>query len=333
MSLSDAPLPLPLPEGWSQPEVFADRLTVAGISVDRAGVASTGPSGLEVTGSAACRNGAARARADLELRERIATVEALARPDETWPTFGQAGEQLEPISGREAFPRNAPDDTWRFARSSGVALHDSWSRACAAALAELAERDRVLVSWYGDIEPVDVDVPAALRDTTGYAWRAVALPAPPGWWSESLHVVCVAGLPGERGNPLALGYGAASSEEEAKEKAAGEALQGLAFLWGETIPEAPPDLAPSALGHLEHWLHPGHHDALRTWLDGGHRQHRRGAARDEDHAVRYLDLTPSWLPCGMRVAKAFCRAAEPLAFGRSPFGNHLPDTMRVHPIV
>jgi hypothetical protein len=35
---------------------------------------------------------------------------------------------------------------------------------------------------------------------------------------------------------------------------------------------------------------------------------------------------------GLRVAKAVCDDAMPLAFGDTPFTAHLPSKLRVHPI-
>lgn len=334
MSPWKMPPVLPLPEGWSAPEVVDDTIVAAGLELSRAGVASVGPGGLEVTGSAASRDGSARARAGFELLERIATVEALSRIEATWPAISPSGAPVGEVAAADAFPSNDPSDGWRFARSNGVALHAGWAEACVHARAELAERDRVLSSWYGQIAPIAIDAPDDLRALEGYEWRACVLPAVSGSWSEDVTVACLIGFPLAPANPLALGYGAALAVEAAVAKATQEALQSLAFLWGESIPETAPSVAPAALGHLEHWLYPGHHARLRAWLDGEHARFRRHApTRDGSGDVRFLDLTPEWLACGLRVAKAVCAAAEPLAFGVAPFSAHLPEELRVHPIV
>jgi hypothetical protein len=105
-------------------------------------------------------------------------------------------------------------------------------------------------------------------------------------------------------------------------------------LWGEPIPEEAAPAAPSALGHLDWWLYPGHHAALRRWLDGEHAYLRRGVGeRRDDDVVSYVDLTPAWTTEGLRVVKAVCRAALPLAFGDAPFPEGVPSSIRIHPIV
>jgi hypothetical protein len=48
--------------------------------------------------------------------------------------------------------------------------------------------------------------------------------------------------------------------------------------------------------------------------------------------VEFVDLSPPWLPAGLHVAKALCRAALPLVFGESPFASHLPRELQIHPI-
>lgn len=48
--------------------------------------------------------------------------------------------------------------------------------------------------------------------------------------------------------------------------------------------------------------------------------------------VAFVDLTASWLPRGLRVAKAICAEALPLVFGDPPYARHLDEDLRVHPI-
>jgi len=42
----------PLPSGWSEPTVVEDVVVADGVELRRAGLASTGPDGEEVTGAA-----------------------------------------------------------------------------------------------------------------------------------------------------------------------------------------------------------------------------------------------------------------------------------------
>ncbi len=319
MSTSTSPLPLPLPDGWSPLEVVSDTVVAAGLTLRRAGLASRGPDGTEITGSAAERFDDPAARAGFELMERIATVGALGRDTSSWSATTVAGDAAGDIASAELFPAGQAAAPWRFARSNG---------------AELAERDRILRSWYGDISPVRADAPAGVRGAEGYVWRAAVFPDTGDLWSADLAVAAVIGFPTATGSPLALGYGANPDAGAALDRAGREALQSLAFLWGEPIPDQPPAALPSAGGHLEHWLYPRHHEWLLGWLDGAHARFRgRRTRRDGSAATRYVDLTPAWFGPGLRVAKAVCPRAEPLAFGLAPFAEHLPPDLRIHPIV
>jgi hypothetical protein len=323
----------PLLDGWTLSEAVDDAVTADGIALRRAGVASRKTDGTELTGSAASLDGAPIERARYELLERMATVDAISGMTVDWKVWSSERTPRGVVSSAEAFPESACPERWRFARSSGVALHCDWDSACKAAREELAERDRVLRSWYGETVPAPVEAPAQLVVASSYEWSAFLLPAPERSWSEDVVVAGVIGFP-RCDVPLVLGYGAGTAADVALRKAVGEALQSLAFLWGEPAPQAEPELSPSALGHLEWWLYPGHHDQLKRWLDG---QHARYATNERTQTVTqrettYLDLTPKGLD-RHRVVKAMSPAALPLAFGACPFGEHLPSSLRVHPIV
>lgn len=324
---------LPLLDGWSLPEVVDDVITADGIELRRAGLASRKADGTELTGSAASVDELPVERARYELLERMATIDAISRATAGWQVWSREGTPLGSVSSEEAFPESDRPERWRFARSSGVALHGDWDSACRAAREELAERDRVLRSWYGEMSPISVDAPEQLGAAESYDWNAFLLPAPECSWSEDVVVAGVIGFP-RQDVPLVLGYGAGTAAGVALKKAVGEALQSLAFLWGEPAPLAAPELSPSALGHLEWWLYPGHHDQLRRWLDGEHTRYAPdGGTRGPGYGTTtYLDLTPKALD-RHRVVKAISQAAAPLAFGACPFAEHLPPLLRVHPIV
>jgi ribosomal protein S12 methylthiotransferase accessory factor YcaO len=236
------------------------------------------------------------------------------------------------------FPESDDPVRWRYARSNGVALHANWRAACTRARWELAERDRVLRAWYGEIRPARLPFPPAsspLRETRSYEWSAYAFPEPdPTSFSVGVEVVGVFGFPITPLAPLVMGFAARADAPGALDAATTEAMQLLAFLWGEALPESPPALGPTAAQHLDHFQWHGRHPALRRWLDGAHTEHASRAGRTNAVAseVAFLDLTPDWLGGGLRVAKAICPAAMPLIFGDSPFGRHLPQELRAHPI-
>jgi hypothetical protein len=114
-----------------------------------------------------------------------------------------------------------------------------------------------------------------------------------------------------------------------------EALQLLAFLWGEPLPDASsPPSEPTPTQHLDTYQVKGAHEIIRHWLEGAHVAYWPAKDRPSRRRSRvgYVDLTPAWLPKELRVVKAVCKEATPLLFGDSPLAAHLPATLRLHPI-
>ncbi len=296
---------LPIPAGWSEPEVVADHVDVGGVDVHRAGVCSRNSSGVEVTGSAAEQGGSPLRRAWLELLERMAVVES-----------GVAASD---------HPRRRPS------RSNGVAAQATWLLACESARLELIERDRVLRSWYGEITPEPVRPPQALLDIRSHHWQACVVPGEP--WGE-VEVAIVVGFPREPEMPLARGFAARASRSAAVEAAGREAVQTLAFLWGEPVPARAPDLAPTPIYHLDYYLCPRHHESLRRWLGGGHTRYGRASSAPLRADVGFVDLTPPTFGGQLYVAQALSEAAYPLEFGEPAPGiaASLPRQLHVHPI-
>jgi hypothetical protein len=329
----------PLPEGWSSPEVVEDSLVADGVEVHRAGVASVGPDGEELTGSAADTEGSPSNRSYFELLERVSIVEALRSKGSEYEVRTAGWDPAGRIGSLDVFPESDEPSRWRYARSNGVALHVDWRTACVRASWELVERDRVLRAWYGETRPEPVAFPCGTLLTTArtYDMRAFAFPEPNDGvrFGRDVEVVGVFGFPKNDDAPLVLGFAARPGRAEALEAAAGEALQSLAFLWGEPTPRALPSLGPTPGHHLDHFQWHGSHATLSSWLDTGHQRHASkvsGRGRDDGQPVRFLDLTPAWLGGGLRVAKAICASATPLTFGDSPLGRHLPVELQVHPV-
>lgn len=303
----------PLLAGYSPPQVFADEIEIAGARVRRAGIQSTAPSGEEVTGSAAVLEGSPLERAYFELLERAAVLEAAARAS------------LAPSRD----PRSRP------ARSNGVALHRTWEEACYRAGCELAERDRTLGAWYGELPLFAAKLPAWLAafDST-HDWIARAIPPAPGSRADAdIEVALVFGFPREPGIPLTRGFAGGASRERAIDAAAMEAVQSLAFVWGEPLPAEPPPLAPTPLFHLDYYLWPAHHDQLREWLTSTAITSRAAGATEDDE-TRFIDLTPAAFGDGLRVARAVRGSARALVFGEPPASllSRLPPARHVHPI-
>lgn len=321
------------PEPWAAPEVVEDVIVADDVSIHRAGMSTLAPDGEEVSGSAAERSGSALPRARFELLERVSTVEAQRERRASYDVFDEDGRPIVVCAADEVFPQSGAPDRWRFARTNGIALHVGWTAACQRALWELAERDRVLRSWYGEVAPVPVAVPrSALPPTRSYEWRACSFPERrEGFFSSAIEVAAVFGFPTRDERPFLLGFGARPALDDALAAAVKEALQMLAFLWGEPAPAAEPAFEPTAMFHLDAFQVKARQAAVRRWLDGGHLPYRAllpaGAG-----AVGFVDLTPGWLSGGLRVAKAVCADAVPLVFGDAPLARHLPPELRVHPI-
>lgn len=311
---------LPLPAGFAAPERFSDVVSIDGVEVHRAGLQVRGPDGVEVTGSAAEVGGDPLPRAWYELLERAAIVRASDRAqpyvDACGRVTGSARHPVSPDAGAER----------RAARSNGVALHRAFEAAREAALLELIERDRVLGSWYGELPLRPAALPERLRPFVSHEWVVRRVDDPAGV-EPDITAVVVVGFPRRSTAPLARGFAAGRSLAEASEAAAREALQNLAFLWDEPVPMRAPEAAPTPLFHLDYYLVPAHHEALRAWLDGEAGARRRAPARS---ATRYLDLTPPSLSGRARVVRALATSTRPLVFGAAP--APVAPSRRVHPV-
>lgn len=329
---SASPLPCPLPEGFGELQVHVDRVRVEGVELLRAGLATTGPGGFEVTGAAAGPDGETVGRAGFELLERVATLEGIAaRREDRHGLFAES---------------EAPE-RYRPARSNGIALHATEAEARERAQLELAERDRVLRAWYGETVPerLAFELPSPtvpLRALTAlavggrYDVQAYAFPDDGRCLaSRGVEVVGTFAFPRCGGLPLAMGFAARRARPDALAASVAEAAQSLAFLWDEPVGEEPALPGPSAMHQLEYWQAPSRHATLRAWLAGRHAVHAGALASVTRVApgseVVFHDLTPAWAE-GFRVARATCRAAVPLVFGVAPWASSLPDELRVQPI-
>jgi hypothetical protein len=306
-----------------------------GLELHRVGISSSGPGDEEVTGSAAELAASPLDRAYFELVERISTAEAIRVPAPRCGVRTLDGQSAGQRPRADAFPENVAPDRWRYAKSNGIALHVDWHTASLRAFWELCERDRVLRSWYGEVEPRPLAGAldsAPLARARSYEWLAYSFPVTEASsFSLGVQVCGVFGLP-NAGAPFVLGFGARPSLDEALDAATREATQLLAFLWGEEPTTQDPPFAPTPLYHLETFQRPERHRLVRAWLEGAHTRYRPSAPPAQgDTGVSFVDLTPPWLH-RLVVSKAICPAAVPLTFGDAPFGTHLPPELRIHPI-
>ncbi len=321
----------PLLDGWSVLEEVRGTVEVDGVRLERAGICAAGPGGVVAVGSAAGQDQGQGIRAHYELLERASILESLASGVCAYASRTESGDVTGLVAADAVFPSSGVPG-WQYARSNGVALARDWPDACRRARLELAERDRVLRSWYGGRAPERIAVGAdAWPRTRRYAWEAYAFLADD-TWSGAATVVGVFGFPMDPALPLLRGWAADLDPAGALFRATRECLQGLAFLHDEAVPAQEPTATPTPIYHLDLFLWPGSHRRLRAWLAGAHAGAAANAALAPvgEATVTYVDLTPPTLGGGLRVVKASCPAAVPVVFGQAPrdrFGSVFP-----HPI-
>ena len=333
--MSDGMLRFPLPDGWSEPERVEDVIDADGLQLHRVGLSSS-RDGMEALGSAADAQTSPDARAQFELLERVSLLDASRSLAASFATRTRDGEFTGTRPGSQVFQVSSDPARWAYARSNGIALHSDWTSACSRAELELAERDRILRAWLGQTEPqrLAIDLQSSpLSRTRSFEWSAYLFPPPPSCdFAPGVHAVGIFGFPFKPAAPFVFGYGARDSVKNAMESATQEAMQLLAFLWGEPICDRAPEPAPTPMCHLETFQCRDRQALVRRWLEGAHRRYRRASAEVLDPEVRFVDLTPAWLEGTLRVAKAISDAALPLAFGLAPLTAHLPAELRLHPI-
>jgi hypothetical protein len=312
-----------LPAASKLQEVFLHRVKIGALDLCMAGLVAATSGAATVTGAAAAEHGFPIDRAFFELLERLSIFAARAAP-EPLRICDRSGALKGTRAASLVFPPDKKPEALRASLSNGVALHSSWPLACASAQAELVERDRVLRSFAGEYTPTplpDADAKLARALRADYEVSAYTF----GPKRRKLEYVAT-GLflfPRRESAPLVYGFGAATSGPAALGGARREALQRLAFLWGEELPTVPPAVAPLPDYHQEYYLYPAHHAILREWLAGKRRRARaRSTKRAETNSVfdrdgRFVDLTMTGVRGGLVVAKAISSKARILRFGLS----------------
>lgn len=314
---------------WSLVERVADTVFADGVELRRVGLTAQRSDGAVATGSAAGLHGDPFRRARFELLERAALLDAM-REGAARAQYREDGSSAGDLGFEAVFPPAADPARTRPSMSNAVALGPDLAWALERSRFELVERDRLLRAWYGELDPTPLEIPAdKIPSTTSYSWRAIHVPG--GGVSEPA-VVAVFALPLRANAPLLRGFAARPSVDAALDTALAEALQGLAFLWGEAVPEAAPDPSPTPMFHLDHYLWRGSHDVLADWLCHGHARFGPSRIARPASALAYAELTPSALGQQLRVLRALDPAAAPLLFGVDPACAHLPRERRVHPI-
>jgi hypothetical protein len=318
---------VPLPDGVAVDGVFVERVRIGQLDLFMVGLTAALGAGVQALGSAAGPSDFPVDRAFFELLERISVLLVLPSGREL-VLRDEHGARLGSCGVHEVFPADSEPERVRASLSNGVALHRTWEQACEAARAELVERDRVLRSFRGAGTPR----PVAAYDTSlgaglapDYELQTVAFDTEDRELEYRVRGVFL--FPRMPAIPLAYGFAAARSEAAALTGAAREALQRLAFLFGEQLPHDPPEPSPTPDYHQEFYLVPAHHARLHDWL-AGRRGTSAGGPTFNGPAVRFADLTPPSLTGRVAVARALSAEAAPLLFGADRTHEHTEP----HPI-
>jgi hypothetical protein len=326
-SLQELQQRFPLPPGWTFQESFMEEASVASLTLFMVGlVAASGE--RNALGSATQADGYPVNRAYFELIERISIYEA-NQPLRVLEVRDRKGSVLGQRSAARVFPRDI-SERLRLSLSNGVALHASWEEACTSALHELIERDRILRCFAGEFAPARIEAPETeFARATSEQFQTVAYEIGQSHPAPKHRTALWFMMPQQIELPITYGFGTAETLSDALGRAEREAMQRLAFLWGEDLPSEQVEAAPTPDFHQEYYLYPPNHARLTEWLAGAikprHARHR-GLPLFDGERVTFIDLTPAALRGKLAVAKAVSPCARPLRFGVP--ANGIP-----HPVV
>lgn len=309
---------LPAIKNWQMEEVVQDSVNIAGLELSFCGIQASHPKYGPIVGSATeAGDHDPWDRAWHELLERVSIIEAIHAAPSQFVTRDMCGKPLGMLPFNQVFPSppQGEETIWQPAKSNGVAIEQSWEKAAARAVWELAERHLLLESWLGIRKPrrlpnaalQHASVLSELYDIQCVTFGVVKAA------SSEVHSCGVFLFPKNEKNPLIFGFGAALEEGVALIKAETEALQRLSFLWSEEIPTTPPELAPHALFHQDFFLVPNKMLLIKKWLNGDFLNVNQKKPTNT-LAIQLVDLS-RYAPDGLQLARAVSPDAIPLMFG------------------
>ena len=302
-------------EGWSEVQLYTERMHIGSLEMDSIGL-STLRGGRTVTSSAAGIDSNVVLRAYFELMERTSIVLAEEKGSAMkWPLYDSSHIPCGIIDHSSLFLESKDPASWKYSRSNGAAAHVDFRLACAAGLRELKERDTILRSWY--FGPSPTKVPGCvlpLKDLLAEDFETEAYHFGPLDFGE---VVAVVGFPRcPKKNPAFMGFGCGKTFEAALQHASNEAIQRLAFTWGEELTLERPLATPDPEFHLNYYLYPDHLAYLRSWLnEKAPRKTTLSQPVGIASQVKYADLTPSHLLGKAVIVRALSESYMPLTFG------------------
>ena len=343
MSLPEMHHQLAILADWTLASPFEQIMEIEGLENFLSGLQATHPQWGEVVGSAASQKSFPSQRAFFELVERISILESMSQDIFKLRDMQTTKiTRLAPINSLYPYLANQDGSeklSFQYAKSNGVALHNSWTEACQSACFELVERHLVLSSWVGLTQPILVRNDSIVKELQQLCQAYEVLSISFGQQNVScisspIYVGGLVLLSKKWDAPLVVGFGAGLSLQEALLKASNEGLQRLGFLWGEEIPLCEPEFQPSPLYHQEYFLVPKSRSKLESWLEGKFLVPADDASQEiSTLQIQFADLSSFKRP-EFRVAKALCPQAMPLVFGRwreREFSG-LPEERLIHPI-
>ncbi len=307
----------PLPPGSAEIETFEDVLNIDLPALHLAGIAAKRADGRLLTGSAVdLSREAARVRAYFELLERLAIFEADDRgPQHSFRVLDRGGNASDQRTTLPPFDDSDPH--WRWSRSNGIAAHTDLVSAIRGAEFEIWERDQVLRSWFGEIAPRRLNTPLKIESWGGYRFEAFAFSAP----ESPVFVGGVFGFPNSRNQPVVFGFSAASDLETSLAKAQKEALQRMAFLWDEPLPENDPPVTGTPDFHMDWFRRPDQRYRIERWLAGDRTSQEVRPLPSSAPILSgegFIDLSPTHLEGKVFVVQASIPEKKRLFFGMDP---------------
>jgi hypothetical protein len=327
----------PLSPRWRRPQRFSGLAEIDRFVIRTEGLLAESNDASQVTGSAGAADDCPLPRAYFELIERATLLDWKAQPRSRYALLDDSARAIGDCEHADVFLEDSPQADFRHSISNGVAIHSDPVAACAAARAELVERDRLLRSWFGGARPERLPagaVTSAEALAAAYDFESYEFPAGDRNATNQLRVAGVFGFPKRDHAPLVFGTAAATALPEAVARAERECLQRLGFLWGEAIPVQLPAFEASAAYHQDYYLCPHSHRSLRLWLSGEYADETSALFEvPSTRALRFANLTPEHLSGRLWVVKALPDTELPLVFGRI-HPNVDPSRQRhgVHPL-
>lgn len=324
----------PLSSGWAVPEIFQETVQIGKCKLFLAGLSTSHESGQSVSGSAAQTGKFPWVRGYFELLERTSIIEAEASDLSHFDLINDRGFRFRKVAKELVCPSDPFPEKWRYSKSNGVAAHTTWKQASSSAAWELIERDRVLRSWRGEITPQRIltfEERILLSLKGYYEFFCCDFPDPN---HPSEHVAGVFAFPITNVIGPIYGFGARDDLSAALERAWGECLQRIGFLWGESSSEVL-DFSPTPDYHQEYYLLPENTERLKDWLSGKHKKFCQDIPQTKERRTIYFaDITPAKLQKKLCAVKAICSHMLPLTFGHCPthYPEDFPSDLIVHPI-